>query len=497
MNICPPRNIDSEICAPHRPILHWCNNPHSASNPTIISWWNGSLHKPKVCPVINKCSSLFSPFSFSPYLFSPLLLALLLFTSLSLPNSALADPAADLTPQAERWRFTSFGTLGFSHALSDEFLRAHQDLTQPETFEGDNSWKLDSLIGAQLSTNLTETLALTVQGVFRERYDQTLERSIERAFIEWQATPQLSFHGGRLRIDFYMLADYRDAGFAYLWIRPPIEFYGAVLVNSVDGLDAVYKYPLEGGVLTMRAVAGQSERDVQTEVNGAINTLEFEDILGVSLSYESDLWRITTGAYRLTFGNDLNLVETLQTALRTPIVQPVWPGAQDYADLVTMQGQDVGFYSAGASYDNLWQLSGEVGYIASDWHALPDTLSAYFSVGRHIGEVTPYILLASVRPLQDSATITAPQNTPSPAANAQLAAIYDGLNSGLHLVRFKQNTISVGARWDVHTNVALKLQWDHSEVGARAAGLWRNESGTTLSPAATVNLVSASANWVF
>lgn len=419
-------------------------------------------------------------------------LTFLLCGGLWLSNGALA---ADPAPQVDRWRFTSFGTLGFSHAQGDD-LRVRQDLTQPQTFNGDNSWKLDSLIGAQVSADLTDTLSATVQGIFRSRYEASLNQSIERAFVGWQVTPNLSFHGGRLRQDFYMLGDYRNAGFAYLWQRPPIEFYGPVLVNSIDGIDAVYRYPLGGSALTLRLAGGSSKPVVRTAV-AEMTTIDFKDIYALSVGYESEQWRLKAGASRLTFGNNWDSIQTLQDALRNPMLQPVWPGAEGYADLVGMQGKSIGFYSAGASYENLWQVSGEVGYITSEWDALPDTFSAYLSIGRQIGQVTPYVLLAKIRPTESISAITAPYSTPSPVINAQLAAIYNGLNSSLHIVRFEQHTVSVGARWDVHPNIALKLQWDHSEVDAGAGGLWRNETGNDISPAATVDLVSASLNWVY
>ena len=418
--------------------------------------------------------------------------SILLLASLSLPHCALAVDAA---PEVEHWHLTSFGTLGFAHTAGDD-LHARRDLSRPDTFSNDESWRLDSLIGAQVSTDLSETLSATVQGVYRARHEQSLERSIERAFVGWQATPHLNIHGGRLRNDIFMLSDYRDAGFAYPWIRPPIEFYGQVAVNSFDGLDAVYNIPLDGSMLTMRLFSGHTEVDLQESPN-SITTQKFDDFRGASVAYESDRWRVKVGGSHFVFGNEAAALQGLQAALKNPVIQPAWPEAQSYADLVAMKGKSLAFYSAGVSYENLWQLSGEVGYTTSDWQALPDMIAAYFSIGRHIGQVTPYLLLASIRPLQDSPTISAPQSTPSAAANAQLSGLYGGLTLIAGSVPFNQHTVSVGARWDVLSNVALKLQWDHSEVHAGGAGLWTNETKVAPPSAATVDLVSASVNWVY
>lgn len=417
-----------------------------------------------------------------------------LSASLFLPCGVLAD---DSPPQVERWRFTTFGTLGISHTQGDDFA-ARRDLSQPNSFNGDWSWKLDSLVGGQLNAELTDTVSLLVQGVFKSRPEQSLDRTIERASLGWQATPNLSFHAGRLGLDFYMLSDYRDVGFAYLWMRPPTEFYGPVYVQGLDGLDAVYRHSVGSGSVVARLFAGSNERDLLADGTDTANTVNLKPAWGGSLTFENEHWRLKIGGTRVRIDSPLDASKPLLDALNNPALQALWPAAAGYADTLDVQGKTFSYYSLGASYDGIdWQVSGEFGYFTSEWAPVSNTSSAYASIGRHFGPVTPYVLFSMVRPAHDVRIIEPPPSTSIPALDAQLLLLSGGVQSAFQSVRFEQNTLSVGARWDVHPNIALKLQWDHSEIDASGSSLWWNRTGTTPSPAASVDLVSASLNWMY
>lgn len=421
------------------------------------------------------------------------LLPVLLFASLSLPNCARATDAA---AEVDRWRFTTFGTLGVAHTQGDDLV-ARRDLSQPESFNSDWSWKLDSLVGAQLNANLTDTLSLAVQGVLKSRPQQSLNRSLERVFLGWQATPELSFHAGRLGLDFYMLSDYRDVGFAYLWMRPPTEFYGALYTSGVDGADAVYKHRLGTGTLVTRLFAGSNKRDVQRQ-DGVITTVNLKPLWGGSIAFENEQWRLKLGGIRLRYSNAFEELDYFAEQLKNPALGAIWPEAASYGEELPIKGKAFGFYSIGAAYDdNRWQISGELGYVASDWGPVSDSTSAYLSVGRHIGQVTPYVVVATVRPTHGGKEIAPPQQTSLPAVDAQLQLMKDGLESALNSQHTQQDSVSVGARWDVHSNIALKFQWDHTHIDAGGSALWWNPAGVQKTPAATVDLVSASVNWMY
>jgi hypothetical protein len=95
-------------------------------------------------------------------------------------------------------------------------------------------------------------------------------------------------------------------------------------------------------------------------------------------------------------------------------------------------------------------------------------------------------------------------NTSDPGLNIAalppaLAGPAAGLNAELNAIlasRPAQKTISAGARWDFMRNVDLKLQFDHSHLGAGSPGLL-SDLQPDFRPGGVVNLVSATLNFVW
>jgi hypothetical protein len=79
-----------------------------------------------------------------------------------------------------------------------------------------------------------------------------------------------------------------------------------------------------------------------------------------------------------------------------------------------------------------------------------------------------------------------------------LAGAATELNVGLNYLLSNisiQNTISVGLRWDVLRNVAMKVQYDHSRIGAGSPGTLINRQ-PDFRPGSAMNLFSATLDFV-
>jgi hypothetical protein len=80
-----------------------------------------------------------------------------------------------------------------------------------------------------------------------------------------------------------------------------------------------------------------------------------------------------------------------------------------------------------------------------------------------------------------------------------LAGPATGLNGALNSIlssNIAQNTLTVGGRWDFIKNTALKLQFDHTRIGAGSAGALVNlQPGFQLG--GKVNVFSATLDFVF
>ena len=80
-----------------------------------------------------------------------------------------------------------------------------------------------------------------------------------------------------------------------------------------------------------------------------------------------------------------------------------------------------------------------------------------------------------------------------------LAGPANGLNAGLNEllgVKLVQDTFTVGARWDFVRNAALKVQFEHTRIGAGSTGgLGNLQPG--FRPGGSLNVISATIDFVF
>ena len=89
------------------------------------------------------------------------------------------------------------------------------------------------------------------------------------------------------------------------------------------------------------------------------------------------------------------------------------------------------------------------------------------------------------------AALVAP--TLGPFAAQAIQALGTGASLSLNN-QIRQRSLSLGMRWDVNSNVALKWQWDRFSIDPNGAGtLWLRPGST----AARVHVVSVGLDFVF
>ena len=166
-------------------------------------------------------------------------LAQILFLSLS----GLAVAGAARAQDKPDWRISGFGTLGVVHAGERE-----ADYTS-SVFKANGAgatrrWStdVDSRLGVQLDATLARHWSAVLQVVSEQGLDNTYRPRVEWANIKYQATPELALRVGRIALPVFLTADYRKVGYAYPWVRPPVEGYNVLPVTSSDGIDATLRW---------------------------------------------------------------------------------------------------------------------------------------------------------------------------------------------------------------------------------------------------------------
>ncbi len=351
----------------------------------------------------------------------------------------------DTTPA---WTFGGFGTVGVVHADTTEadfttsVLRAH-GAGHTRRWSPD----VDSRLGAQLGVTLDKQWSGVIQLVTEQRRSGSYRPQLEWANIKYQATPDLSLRIGRIALPIFLAADYRKVGYAYPWVRTPVEVYGAVPNSSSDGADLSYRWQAGGVKYVTQAMYGRTELRLNEE-----NVVKGRRLAGVSHTAESGALSGRIGVF--TGEMTVNIGDDLFGGLRQ-FGAPGLALVQKYE----IDHKRFSAITAGANYDpGDWFVMGEVGRFNA--HSfLGKTVTRYFSAGYRIASFTPYVAYASVdakSPTRDPGLSTA--GLPPPHAQAA-RALNAGLDALLKTIPI-QTTLTAGVRWDVRTDMALKLQYD-------------------------------------
>lgn len=361
-----------------------------------------------------------------------------------------------------RFRLSGFGTLDVTSAGKKQF-GYHNEFSHAGQFGGISIFS-GSVAGLQLDADLLPKLSVTVQGVVKERTKQDLFNFLDWAFFRYQLTPSTVIRAGRMGIDLFMLSEYRNVGFAYLWAHPIIEFYMPISLSHFDGFDLKYSRRIDPGFFEFKIYGGQTGSDV-TVSRGDIGFRE-RPFFGVNASLETDHWK-----FRLTYATaEVHSVRNqpfhqLLNALNH-VPASLWPQAAAISDHISAEGKQSSFYSAGIAYDkNAWVIQSEFAWLDSKWPSINMT-NGYLSAGRRIGPVTLYSVGAYAKSLDNSLHFDSNSANPD-----WLTRLQTGTQNALNATLIDQNSFSLGVRWDLNPQTALKAQWDHTWVRKHGGGL--------------------------
>ena len=389
--------------------------------------------------------------------FKTQLIILAVFLIFSQTSAALEAPFL-----SDRLSISGFGTVAATNAGDDE-LGYYREFTNHDQTK---NWALttDSLLGAQFDMHISSNLDASLQLVAKDRANNGLEESIEWAYLKYQPASDWRVRAGRMGLDLYMLSEYRNVGFAYLWVRPVTEFYTPVVFTHFDGLDISYNQQMKSGFIQLKLFAGQSSVDV--DAGDDYFTLDVEDLIGVNVLYETLTWKTRATIATAKVEDVKNSpVAPLQTALSS-VPGLLWPDAASIVDDLEPVGKRLTYYSIGAAYDKGWQIQSELAYIDSDWDFFPSLYSAYVSVGKRFGEFTPYIVASRIKMADDHYEVS------SVPPGFGLEPLQTLTQASLDQVRMDQQTFSLGVRWDAMPQLAFKAQWDYTRINDQAGALW-------------------------
>ncbi len=194
--------------------------------------------------------------------------------------------------QADDLRINGFLTVGAGQTDSDEFDSTGGVAGYSDEF----SINEDTTLGLQFTQPINKKFTLNAQLLGtqgKSRYD--LEASW--VFFSFDATDELSFQGGRIRIPYFMYSQFVDVSYAYPWIRPPKAF--DLPFSEIDGLTAYYSKPLDVFDVSVEAYMGELE-----VYDNPMGSFHLKDISGVVLTANTLDLTLRASTHLMTFQID-------------------------------------------------------------------------------------------------------------------------------------------------------------------------------------------------
>ncbi|KXO10621.1 porin [Moritella sp. JT01] len=295
-----------------------------------------------------------------------------------------------------------------------------------EGYTSDPNFSLGSKLGLQGTFSLTEQTKIVGQLVSRGADDWTPE--MEWAFLSHEFDNGFTTRIGRLRVPLYMYSDYLEVGYAQPWANPPADVYSIVPVSSYDGIDIIYDTDLGDASLSLQASYGHDTDDAEHNPLGV--DVKFDNTIGFSatLSYEEWVFR---GTY-------------FQSELKSGLIKPVdhdgdpsTPNVGSLSSLQSFEDEKAQFAGVGISYDNGSLLAISEYTLSKVEGGYSDTESAYITLGYRIDAFTPYVNYSFLK--------TTDNEDREGDVHAETA------------LNWERTTYSVGSRYDINSNLALKL----------------------------------------
>lgn len=437
---------------------------------------------------------------------------------------ALASPAVqaqdEVVPEAppaekapSKLHISGFATLGATYNDNRDVgvITAYSD-SHPSRHG--LSADLDTVLGLQAVWRPFGGTSVTAQGVVRPNGDGA-RVDLRMAYVRQELGQNIAVRVGRIRSPLYFDSDVAEVGYAYLTARPPIPLYSIVnSVGALDGGDVQLRHAWGDTAVLVQGYYGDSRYDHQFYNQGTAARARLTGIHGASVSLILPwitLRASRTWVHRYTMrGTNIDQLNAglgqLAGGLTLAASNPFLPAPFATA----LKGKAQAVTALSNPFDNR-PIYTSIGFDASyralrvlgEWTQL-DSRSAMIgkyegwqgTIGYSLGTVTPYVTYAKNRrtdgPLDTSAL--APTGL-DPALDAGLGQMQGAFTLARSYADLSMRSLSIGARWDLRANMAVKLQYDRlTTPAATVPGMF---AVPRLPIDRTANLATLALNLVF
>ncbi len=353
--------------------------------------------------------------------------------------------------------------LGASPAMAIENIVLNGFMTAGATItDSDTEWyngnitdevgfEQDSRVGLQVSAQVNPKMTITAQLLGRAREDD-YGAFFDWGFVGYTLNEAWEIRAGKIKFPTYLISDYIEVGYAYPWIRPPQEVYTSNPLTAISGVDALFRTSVGSGDLLIQPYIGTSrgqstvvpqfaqEFNYSVDPNNAANRplpglanpgqvsfaeFEAENLIGINTSMAWDNFSVRAGYLSIEVSAD---------------------------SLGVTSNEDAQFWSVGGTMD----INNVVGYAEYFEREIdgaanlgfPNQKGYYATLGYRMGKWLPHITYSKLD--ENGSPDTCGGTNPFPCGEA-----------------LKQDSITLGVRYELGAGAALKLEAQHVSPDGR------------------------------
>jgi len=392
---------------------------------------------------------------------------------------------ADTSSEPKTLTLSGFGTFGIVKT-NNELVEFRSYAQAPNGTA--NRWEMEneSRLGLQLAYSPNESFRGVVQLLSRRNERSVGEKSnfypaVDWAYVAYSPSKSLNLRAGRFVAPAFLASESRAVGYANVWIRPPVDLYAAANINNIDGVDLLYRGSLFGWTYAAQTYAGSYNLKFATQ------RIKYEYMAGANLTVENGPFLLRLGymdarsttynkadqilptslATRRTDGTSAGTLNPTTTNCLSQRVScsTLFENYNEVLDFMKRDKKPMNLATIGYTYDDgEWYSQGEYLY-RKGGGSLANSESAYLTVGYRFGKFLPHLTVSKANPQDQRIELKV---APAFEANLRRSPFGRDLPLGVVTSNAAQESIGLGVRYDVATNIALKIQWDHMRPKATA-----------------------------
>ena len=390
-------------------------------------------------------------------------------------RAAVKENRTRMADQSDRLKINGFFSGGFATNDGDDLVLTSNGIG--DDYNSSSVTKFGVQMTFEVSDNISATGQLTSKGLDDYNVEATW------AYLDYEVTDDFKLRLGRTRLPYYLMSEYLDVGYAYPWVRPPIELYN-LPITETDGLTAFYDLAV-GPVNVTFQLYGGSTSGYTKELNASFtnnNQWSFVTQADVSdftfrVAYSTSKLQLTDlgvegdPGYDLYYGINGAIAVGAGIAALAPALGTA-PPLQSFA----LDNHKVEYISGAVSYDNGSLLvMGEIANLQVEDISQPAGDSGYVTVGYRFGKWMPHLTFAKTYTDSDSDekfhtqmayldTLDTALAGPLAATTipgvgltcAEYAAINTQLRNGISGLIRQQQSYTLGLNYDLSSRVKVK-----------------------------------------